>query len=209
MYQDNRNAKNVRDDKALLKDLWTLVDQADVLIHQNGKKFDRRKINARLIYHDFKPPSSYKQVDTFLLGKRHFGFTSHSLEYMAKFLNVKYKKLQHKKFPGMDLWDEVLKGNIDAWNEMERYNRNDVLALEGIFDKMIAWDNSINVNLYYNTITDFCICGNNTFKKNGWDYKANSKFQRWACKKCGSESRDKSNLFNKEKKASLRVNTVK
>lgn len=38
---------------------------------------------------------------------------------MTDKLCVKYKKLNHSKFPGMELWRECLKGNSEAWTEME------------------------------------------------------------------------------------------
>lgn len=211
MYEDQRNCKDVRDDKKLLKNLWKLINEADVLIHQNGTKFDRRKINARLIFNEYTPPSSYKQIDTFLLGKRHFGFTSYKLEYMAEFLGVKYKKLKHKKFPGFELWDECLNGNIEAWREMEKYNKHDVLALEAVFDRMISWDDSINFNLYHDDTENTCKCGSTKFTKNGFAYTNSGKFQRYKCSKstCGSETRSRKNLFSKEKKESLRINTTK
>src|ERR1700722_8562944 len=49
-YQDTsgRGPKRVRDDKALLKAIWTLLDTADIVVAQNGAAFDVKRINARL-----------------------------------------------------------------------------------------------------------------------------------------------------------------
>ena len=71
-----RGADKVRDDKPLLKGIRDLLDEADIVIAQNGKSFDVRKVNARLIQHGFQPPSPYRVVDTMLVAKKYFAFTS-------------------------------------------------------------------------------------------------------------------------------------
>jgi hypothetical protein len=209
IYKDQRNAKDIEDDSILLKDIWTLMDHADVVVGQNSNKFDIKKLNARFILNGMQPPSSYKKIDTCVLAKKHFAFTSNKLEYLSENLCKKYKKLVDKKFTGFKLWSECLKGNIKAWREMERYNKLDVLSLEELYTKLIPWDNSLNFNLYTDDLDNVCKCGNKEFKKNGYAYTASGKFQRFKCVSCGSETRDKKNLLTKEKKASLRVGTVR
>lgn len=200
LYEDCRNNKT---EKNLLKKLWKLLDKADIIVGHNVKRFDRRKINARLIK-DFPRPSSYKIIDTLSIAKSEFAFTSNKLEHLAKFLGVKHQKESHRKYPGHNLWSAVLKNEADAWTEMEKYNKQDVLALEDVYNKLIPWKDSINFNLYHNNTQNICKCGSKEFKKNGFDYTKTGKFQRYACKTCGSESRDAKNLFSKEKRASLR-----
>lgn len=209
MYSDQRNVKNVEDDKKLLQGIWDLLNEADVVITQNGKSFDQKKLNARFILNGFQPPSSYKHIDTKVIASRHFKFTSNKLEYMTDKLNTVYKKLKHAKFPGHEMWTQCLKGNLDAWKEMEVYNKYDVLALEELYNKLIPWDNSINFNLYHDEIDHVCKCGSTTFIKNGFYYTSSGKFQKHKCRSCGSEHRDKVNLFSKEKIASLKVATPK
>jgi len=209
MYMDQRKAKNIEDDSKILKKMWELLDEADVVITQNGKNFDQKKLNARFILHGFQPPSSYKHIDTFIIAKRHFGFTSNKLEYMTDKLCTKYKKLKHEKFSGFDLWRECLNGNMEAWNEMETYNKHDVLALEELYNKLIPWDSSINFNLYHDDESNTCKCGCKDLARNGFYYTAVGKFQRYKCKQCGAETRDRDNLFSKGKRKSLRVTTVR
>lgn len=209
MYMDQRKAKNVEDDSVLLKKIWELLDEADIVITQNGKHFDQKKLNARFIMNGFKPPSSYKHIDTKQIASKHFGFTSNKLEYMTDKLNVKYKKLKHTKFPGFEMWKECLAGNLEAWKEMETYNKHDVLSLEELYNKMIPWDNSINFNLYHDEEDHVCKCGSTSFIKNGYYFTSAGKYQRHKCKDCGAEVRDKENLFTKEKKASLKPDTPK
>ena len=209
MYMDQRHAKNIEDDSGILKKIWELLDEADIVITQNGKSFDQKKLNARFILNGFQPPSSYKHIDTKLIAKRHFAFTSNKLEYMTDKLCTQYKKLKHAKFSGFELWKECLAGNLAAWKEMETYNKYDVLSLEELYTKLIPWDSSINFNLYHDDETNECKCGSTDLIKNGFYYTASGKFQKHKCKKCGAETRDRTNLFSKEKKAALKTHTTR
>lgn len=207
MYMDQRNIKNIENDKNILKEIWKLLDEADVVITQNGKRFDVKKLNARFIKHNFKPPSSFKHIDTLSLAKKHFAFTSNKLEYLTNTLCRKYKKSSHKKFSGFTLWKECLKGNILAWQEMEKYNKYDVLSLEELYNILIPWsNNSPNFNLYNDNIANVCKCGSKKFERRGFSYTTIGKYQRFKCCSCGAWSRDSLNLFSKEKRASLKRN---
>jgi len=210
MYQDQRDAPNIEDDTKILQGIWELLDQADIVITQNGKNFDHRKLNARFLIAGFKPPSSYRHIDIKIITKRLFGFPSHKLEYMTSKVNKKYKKLKHEKFSGFELWSECLKGNLKAWKEMEKYNKYDVLALEELFWKVIPWDNSINFNTYHESFVTACKCGSTRIQKNGTDVHTNTgRFQRYRCGDCGSEVRGRENLLSKEKIKSLKAHTTR
>lgn len=207
MYADQRNAKKISDDKVLLKGIWSLLDEADIIVTQNGKSFDQKKLNARFIMNGFQPPSSFKHIDTMRIAKKHFAFTSNKLAYMSDKLNTKYKKLEHKKFPGFELWQQCLSGNQEAWLEMEKYNKYDVLSLEELYKKLIPWDSTINFSIYDEDIENTCSCGSQHFKKNGYFYSSAGKFQRFKCSSCGSESREKSNHLHPDKRKNLKVGT--
>jgi DNA polymerase elongation subunit (family B) len=186
MYRDQRSAKNIEDDSQILKALWKLLDAADIVVTQNGKAFDQKKLNARFIIHGFQPPSTYKHIDTLAIAKKHFGFTSNKLEYMTEKLNKKYKKLKHEKFAGFEMWRQCLAGNVAAWRAMEKYNKYDVLALEELYHKLVPWDDSVNFNLYHGGIDHVCRCGSTEFERRGYHFTATGKFQRYRCKKCGA-----------------------
>jgi DNA polymerase elongation subunit (family B) len=209
MYRDQRAAKNIEDDRAILKALWKLLDEADIVVTQNGKAFDQKKLNARFAIHGFQPPSSFKHIDTLKLAKKHFGFTSNRLEYLTAKLNKKYKKLKHEKFAGFELWKACLAGDRAAWLEMEKYNKHDVLALEELYHKLVPWDSTVNFSLYHEGTDHVCKCGSREFMKRGFHYTATGKFQCYRCKKCGAETRDRVNLFDEEKRASLRASTTR
>ena len=209
MYMDQRHKKNIEDDKILLKEIWALLDEADIVITQNGIKFDQKKLNARFILSGMQPPSSYKHIDTLRIAKKHFAFTSNKLAWMTDKLCVKYKKLSHGKFPGFELWKECMAGNQEAWQEMEDYNKYDVLSLEELYKKLIPWENGFNFNTYHDELKIVCKCGSDQFSKNGFYHSNAGKYQKYRCKSCGSETRSKTNLLPKEKRKTLRPETPK
>ncbi len=208
-YDDMRGKVDSEDDTHLLAQLWQLLNDADIVVGQNSKRFDTKKINARFIMNGYKPPSSYKQIDTLEIAKRHFAFTSNKLEWLSDKLNQNYKKLSHSNFAGFELWKGMLEDNIDAWEECEDYNKHDVLATEELYLTLAPWDSKHpNFNLYHHESEHICRCGSKNVVRHGYAYTGKSKFQRWRCEDCGAESRDSINLFDKEKRKSLHLNII-
>jgi len=204
MYKDTRE----HSEKQILKPLWELLNEADVLVTQNGKKFDIKKIYARFIQHNFIPPSPFKHVDTCQLAKRHFGFTSNKLEYLADKLNKKYKKLKHLKFPGHTLWTECLSGNLEAWKEMEKYNKHDVLSLEELYSRLLPWSNEGGFSIFSDEVHNECDCGRGQWKRNGVAVTKTGKYQVYKCTSCGSNTRSRQNMLTKEQKKSRLIKIV-
>jgi DNA polymerase elongation subunit (family B) len=208
VYMDQRDEKDISNDKKLLKAVWKLLDSADIVIGQNSKAFDIKKLNARFIIHGMQPPSSYRQIDTKLLAQKNFAFTSNKLEYLSNKL-LKTKKSKHKKFHGHELWVECLKGNLAAWKEMETYNKLDVLATEELFYKLEPWGREINYGVYNESADMECACGSPDFIKNGFFYTNAGKYQKYRCRTCGVESRGTENLVPKDVRKGLKRNIVK
>ena len=115
-------------DKQVLEKLWPLLDEADIVIAHNGIQFDRRKIQARFII-GMKPPSPYRMIDTLLVCRNEFGFTSNKLGDVAKFLGVGEKV----DTGGFQLWRDCLDGVRSAWRKMICYCRTDILLLERVY----------------------------------------------------------------------------
>ncbi len=187
-YRDIRNAKE-GDDKPILKELWKLLDQADIVITQNGKKFDSRKINARFMIHRMPPPKPYTHIDTYRLVKQVAAHTSNKLEYLTEKLNTNHKKTHHKKFPGLKLWIECLKGNREAWRELKHYNIEDVLSTEELYLNIKAWTTDAMPKMYVLTDNaDTCsTCGYVGPMRKGKDrIRKSGIYIQNSCTKCGA-----------------------
>lgn len=203
MYQDVRGQKNLRDDKKILKQLWELLDEADIVLGQNSDRFDIPLLNARFLEHNYPPPSVFRKLDTLKIAKRNFKFTSNKLEYTTG----KYcltKKLSHKKFPGFELWKECLAGNLEAFKEMEAYNKTDVTSLEEYYNKLKPWDKTLNFNVYHDDLKTYCSCGSTDFVKLKKFAVTNlGRFELFRCKVCGRTQQGRENLLSKEKRKSM------
>lgn len=188
MYRDLRGAKTL-DDKKILAELRNLLDKADIVLTQNGREFDSKKLNARFIIQGIKPPSPYKHWDTYQLVSKVASFTSNSLEYLTAKLNKKYRKLSHKKFPGLELWKSCLAGDVKAWNEMRTYNIHDVLSTEELYFNLRAWAPEAFPRVYnFTDAAKECgTCGHRGRLIEGRVRVAKKyKYRQHACPKCGA-----------------------
>lgn len=181
MYDDKRNDKN---DTRILKKIWDLLNQADIVVTQNGKKFDSRKLNARFIQIGLTPPTPYKHHDTYLIVKQAADFTSNRLEYLTEKLNHKYKKSNHSNFPGMELWKECLAGNKKAWDEMKKYNIYDVLSTEELYKTIRPWSPKSAASVF-RSLGKCTMCGSSKLEKRGVEILKTITYQRLHCKDCG------------------------
>lgn len=192
------------DDSELVRATLTFLDEADIVIAHNGKSFDMRKINAYAILNDLKPPSPYRQIDTLLEARKHFMFERNTLSYIADALNCS-PKLEHAKFQGFALWKECMAGNEEAWAEMKKYNIQDIRTLEEVYLKMRPYiKGHPNVVTTANSIKHRCTaCGSHDLREDGYSVTNVSKFQRYKCGECGSFSRGRKNLLNKDSRDKL------
>ncbi len=210
IYNDMKGKVDTEDDTQLLQELWNLFDEADIVVGQNHRRFDIKKINARMLMQGItKPYSPIRTEDTLDIAKRKFAFTSNKLGWMTEHLNVEFKKQDHGKFAGFKLWKECMLENDEAWEEMRTYNIFDVLSLEELWLKLRCWDDKgVNFALYTDDTEMRCSCGSTDLEEHGYAYTSLSKFTQYRCKTCGKFSRGRVNHFTKEKRASLLMNVI-
>ncbi|AHB12118.1 DNA polymerase exonuclease subunit [Xylella phage Paz] len=149
-YIDQRREKDVFDDRKQAAALWAILDHADFILARNGKKFDLRKIKARLVILGFPPLSPVGVIDPMLLNRVEFAFTSHKLEYTTGVLVPNLRKYNHGKFPGFELWLACMQSLPGAWNECEQYNRIDVKSMKEEYLQVRGWySQHPNIAVYY------------------------------------------------------------
>lgn len=125
-------------DLSVVQKLHELFNEADVIVAHNGNSFDQKKSQARMIIHGMEPPAPYKQIDTKLVARKHFNFTSNKLDDLGDYLGLG-RKIQTG---GYDLWKQCMAGDKKAWKKMQKYNIQDVVLLESIYLKMRPWMNN-------------------------------------------------------------------
>lgn len=170
-------------DKEVVKKLRDVLAGADIIVAHNGKKFDVKKLNARLIFYGLEPLPTIPIVDTLLEVKKVAQFTSHRLDYLGKHL------LGHGKLPTSEgLWMRALKGDKEAVHEMTEYCKIDVVRLEELYLKLRPY---IKNHPHTGVIdkgekSDCPKCGSIHIQKRGIAVTATgTRYQRLQCQGCG------------------------
>lgn len=187
-------------DKRIVKSIYNLLDEADIIIAHNGDRFDVPKMNVRFLYHEMTPPSPYRRIDTLRIAKREFRFMSNRLDSLGKFLGI-----GSKIKTDFDLWKNCRAGDEQALQDMETYNIKDVILLEDIFVKLRPWvHNFPNLGVYDDSEEPRCHrCLSTNIKEKGVYATNTGIYSTYVCKDCGGYSKGRANLLSKEKKVSL------
>jgi hypothetical protein len=195
-------------EKKLLKELVNVLDAADIVIAHNGNKFDLPTIQGRAMVAGLKPPSPYKTIDTLLVSKYEFNFPANSLEYLAIILGCSVKG-GHKKFPGFELWEQCMKNNPEAWEEMRIYNIQDVRTLEEVYLKMRPYmKRHPNVAVFAEADRPLCPkCGSGDIQLRGFVTTNVYKYRKYRCNSCGGWSRTRFNVLDTSITKNTLVNT--
>lgn len=203
-YEDTSKKSTIRDDKDMIAKLCALLDEADIVVGQNVKKFDLRKIRARALMHGLQPFREPLVQDTMLMARSIGAFTSNKLEYLTANL-TDAKKSKHQKFPGFDLWLGVMHGNPEAWAEMKAYNIQDVISTEELYLKLRPWvRNHPNMAHYYKDDHVRCPrCGSVNVYPTEVEYRGVSEYQGYCCRDCEGHSRSRYTLNSKTKRKNL------
>lgn len=169
-------SRRLYSERQLVKELWKLFDEADIIVGHNGDSFDIKMSNQYFIKYKLKPPSPYRSVDTKKLAKKYFRFAQNKLDYLGKFL------FKERKIPtNMDLWFRCMEGDEKALKLMEEYNIQDVVLLKRVYNEFLGWHTGHpNYNLYAGTSHKCTNCGGNT-QKRGFGYTRTQKYQRYQC----------------------------
>lgn len=189
-----KEAKN-EDDGRIVKSLWKLLDEADIIIAHNGDSFDVPNMNTRFIVHGLPPTSPYQTIDTMLVARKQFGFTHNSLNGLAKVFGF-----EEKLDTDFDLWKRCVAGDDEALEYMQKYNNGDVDTLEDIYLKLRPWiKGHPNLGLYVESEEEVCPnCGSSEVSiiPNKFSYTMTSKFPLFRCK-CGAYGRVRKSVLPK------------
>lgn len=173
-----------RNDKKVISELRKAIIKADEIVYHNGRKFDYKKMNTRVIGNQLPPMPKPKEIDTLIQARKHFAFTSNRLDYIGAYLGV-----GRKMETSHGLWLKALDGDKQAIDEMEKYNKQDVQLLEDVYLVMKPYiDYGVNKNIN-KQLGDKCPrCESSNLQKRGWTYTKTCRYQRYQCTNCGSWS---------------------
>lgn len=167
--------------KKMLKQVHTLLSQADAVCTYNGNRFDLPILNREFLMNGMAPPAPYKTIDLLKVARNRFKFISNKLDYVAKALGLG-QKVRHK---GFELWVECMANNPQAWLEMEKYNKQDVVLLEKLYAVFMPW---IKNHPAHEGLV--CAnCGSSKMQKRGTATAKLLVYQRFQCQDCGKWAR--------------------
>ena len=179
-----------RNDRRILEKLWKLMDEAQIIVHQNGKKFDIPRINFRFLLAGYPEPSFYQQVDTKEVLAKKFGASYNNQDYITKLLG-----LQQKDDMRFEDWVNCLEGKLSerksAIQKMFDYNKKDVMGLEEMYLYLRPWIPShANLGIYADTDKDCCPnCQSTELKWNGQYATPLGLYEGFRCGSCGAIGR--------------------
>lgn len=205
-YDTEKNSE-----KSVLRHLVKLLDEADMVVAHNGARFDLPKIRGRALVHGFPPFSPVKDIDTYKIAKKEFGFDSNSLAYLADVLGCE-RKGDHGEFAGFELWAACLRGEHKAWVVMKDYNLQDVRTLEQVYLKVRPWSTSHpNVAIYLANGKIACPkCGSEHVQRRGLARTGVGEYPRYQCQNevCMGWLRGRFTEYDDEKRKVLAVNVI-
>lgn len=186
-----------------IKTIWELLNEADIVIHYNGCKFDIPVLNKEFILADLGPPAPFQEIDLYKTCRSRFRFASNKLDYVSQVLGVG-KKLSHK---GMELWEGCMNNHGPSWAIMKRYNKQDVVLLEPLYKKLKPWiQPHPNMALYTDKTSQVCSsCGSSKVQRRGMVPVGIQKYWRYHCQDCGKWSRGKATVLDVTKRAATLV----
>lgn len=203
VYSDVLTSQEIlkENDTRITQSIWALLDEADIVIAHNGKRFDVPKLNSRFILNGFPPPAPYKQIDTKEVSAKEFGFSSNKLDALAGYFNI-----EHKDDTDFNLWVKCLEGDQESLDYMVTYNKKDVTILEKIYLRLRPWiKNHPNVAVYIESDNKVCpYCGSeHIYETVDYVYTQVNKYRAFRCEVCKGIARMRTTSYPVSKKKNL------
>jgi len=208
MFSDRLTSEEVlrHNDGRIVKSLWEMMNQADIIVAHYGNGFDLPLSNARFLLHGLQPLSSYKSVDTKAVASKYFKLYSNKLDAIAELFG-----LPGKIETTFDLWKGCMEGDEQSLIDMETYNRQDVVVLENVYKKLLPFiTNHPNISLYDDSTEKACTrCGSHKLEKLEKMHRTTvSAFVTYRCTECGAISRERKSSLPKEKRPNLLTSAI-
>lgn len=189
-----------RKDTRILEGMWKLIDEADIVVTQNGIAFDLKKLNSRFLLSGFPPPSHYLNVDTLKVSRDVFGWSYNRLDFLGQKFGIGKKT-------DMEIEDWIMcsEGSQAHLDKMFSYCKRDVAPLlEDVYLTILPWiPNHPNLGIFTNHDKDVCpkcesadLSWNTTYKT------PQGLWNGFRCNACGGIGRG-TGKFNKIKSVSV------
>jgi DNA polymerase elongation subunit (family B) len=195
-------------DKAALKWLAGLIEKADGVITYNGKKFDLPILQREFLEAGIRNPDVQSHIDLYRDVVTKLSFASGKMGYVAKRLGISLK-VKHK---GIEMWLGCRNGVPSAWDDMVRYNRQDIRVTSEMYVRLrplvLAHPNAAikapgRPPLDDGMRPECRHCGSDRLSRNGYRRTQTGVHVRYVCQKCGAVHKSAKNLLDKVARGKL------
>ncbi len=177
-------------DKRITKSIHKLINEADIVIAHNLKRFDMRRLRSRFIMNGLPPYSPIQMIDTLVHSRTNFAHSSHKLDHLGKLMRGK-----GKISTGYSLWLRCEAGEQKALDEMQAYCDEDVFLDEEYYLHIRPWiSGHPNIALYQDCDGIACRnCGGKVKDIGKYKYTNVNRYTSFQCQEpdCGAYSRSR------------------
>jgi len=186
----------LRDDKRIVVKLHKLLSEADIVITQNGDKFDIRKIQWKFLKYGLAPNNKYHSIDTLKKSRQLFDPISHGLDNVARDLGFGEKSPTTEQD-----WFDAEAGDKKALEKLSKYCTNDIYLLEDWYLLLRPWmkthpNLAPYIDMYRELENDETTCPRclnvlhvGVFNKKWYSMATGKQYQSGACGHCGTQLR--------------------
>jgi len=167
------------DDKHIWEAFIPVYNSANLVVTQNGKRFDVPWLQYRAMVHKLPSPLEQPQVDIKEQWARKFASPSNKLDWMGNTLFG-----QGKDPMSFGDWLAIHHGDMRAYKKMVTYGAKDVTLLQEVHKRCFPYlprPPLVSPNMCPH-------CGSDKMYKNGTRISSMGRKQRQLCLKCGTAS---------------------
>lgn len=188
-----------RDARRITKSAFDFIRTCNVVIGHNWNGYDGKILNTYFL--KYEKPLKYLTIDTLLVARSNFRFTSNKLKDINNELGIR-NKIDND---GMPLWIACDKGDKKALDTMLEYNEGDIFSTEELYYRIRGFiPNHPNLARYTSIEVEQCpICLSTELVEEGKYPAGKGQYKSMRCSKCGSLHRFGKNLLSKKKRESL------
>lgn len=183
-YEGYKPDKFNIDDEAIIRDLYDVMEQADLLVGHNSNGFDYKHANARFLYYEMNPLPQQKFSDSLKMARKYFKMPKNNLGEVYYYL---FHKEGKTKVTHADILWDYLDGDEKAHKQMREYNKRDIVITKAIYERMRPFDKSHpNMNFFMRDGMRCKACTSKKLERQHQSlYLRISKRMRYVCLDCG------------------------
>lgn len=169
----------------MLSELQGWIEESDAIIHYNGKRFDRKKINWEFAKAGITPPAPAHDIDLWRTVTRNFDPVSSKLQFVGPEL----VNIEKESSGGMETFLGCMNDDPKAWADMSVYCIRDVDLMPPLYHNLLPWiSDHPNMSLYSGD-WNCPYCQSKRIQKRGTLKTATRIYTRYWCRDCGGWSK--------------------